>query len=626
MLSNNHTPLIAHTAEDSLAIYTGLYGDRHGMPISNSYRTWNPNGTVELGRLVRLLDRPEQRRRARHQARDDLLGLRPGLGDHDRRRDAGPVGPVDARGLRRGRRLDRQHGARERAASTSRRCSGRDRPRRRSSTPTPRPDVLQPGDRRLRRPRRALRPGAARSARTRKRSSSGRATPSHTAVPDLLPDEPGGYTGYQALFGHKYIAPQVSEGNTHDLFHNGFQVTNGAGNLVDLSGEPDQRRVPRRRTRRASRGSARSWPGRSLAYMADMLEADVPVVYGYIGDIHERKAGQSGCTTTTATARRLRHRSRRHLLQADRRPVRRGVPDVLRPPGRRRHRPEQHAVRVRRGGERPVRRRERRPRDPARAGRLRHRGRRLHPVQLHGGPDRRDQHEPARPARGAEGEHDAVHGRTAGCRDLRHRPAGSDRPRRPTARAGHRLADQPARSRTRATTTSRSRRTWPGSVEQEILHLVNADPDRTPTFTLFPKPDYFFGSNAACTPADQAPCASNRWDARRASRGTTATTRRRSTSRGSGSSDPASRTSVWTDPRPTDGPAIHDPNGGGTVPEFSTYGTWVDLPDIRPTLLWLAGLQDSYVNDGRVLSEILTDPNAAIAGRSTPTSPSATSS
>ena len=49
MLSNNHTPLIAHTAEDSLAIYTGLYGDRHGMPISNSYRTWNPNGTVRNG-------------------------------------------------------------------------------------------------------------------------------------------------------------------------------------------------------------------------------------------------------------------------------------------------------------------------------------------------------------------------------------------------------------------------------------------------------------------------------------------------------------------------------------------------------------------------------------------------
>ena len=46
MMSNNHTPLIAHTAEDSLAIYTGLYGDRHGMPISNSYRTYNSDGTT----------------------------------------------------------------------------------------------------------------------------------------------------------------------------------------------------------------------------------------------------------------------------------------------------------------------------------------------------------------------------------------------------------------------------------------------------------------------------------------------------------------------------------------------------------------------------------------------------
>ena len=56
-----------------------------------------------------------------------------------------------------------------------------------------------------------------------------------TAVTDLLPDEPGGYTGYQALFGHRYIAPQLGAG-TANLSHNGYQVTNGAGNLVDLSG------------------------------------------------------------------------------------------------------------------------------------------------------------------------------------------------------------------------------------------------------------------------------------------------------------------------------------------------------------------------------------------------------
>ena len=41
-LSNNHTPLIAHTADDTLTTYTGLYGDRQGMPISNNYRPTTP--------------------------------------------------------------------------------------------------------------------------------------------------------------------------------------------------------------------------------------------------------------------------------------------------------------------------------------------------------------------------------------------------------------------------------------------------------------------------------------------------------------------------------------------------------------------------------------------------------
>src|SRR6202022_4068712 len=40
----------------------------------------------------------------------------------------------------------------------------------------------------------------------------GQTTPSPTAVPDLLPGEPGGYTGYQALHGHRYIAPQLGAG------------------------------------------------------------------------------------------------------------------------------------------------------------------------------------------------------------------------------------------------------------------------------------------------------------------------------------------------------------------------------------------------------------------------------
>src|SRR5213078_3908851 len=47
VFSNSHTPLIAHTADDSLTSYTGLYGDRHGQPVSNSYKTYNPDGSTD---------------------------------------------------------------------------------------------------------------------------------------------------------------------------------------------------------------------------------------------------------------------------------------------------------------------------------------------------------------------------------------------------------------------------------------------------------------------------------------------------------------------------------------------------------------------------------------------------
>ena len=47
VFSNSHTPMIAHTADDSLTIYTGLYGDRHGQPVSNSYKTYNADGSTD---------------------------------------------------------------------------------------------------------------------------------------------------------------------------------------------------------------------------------------------------------------------------------------------------------------------------------------------------------------------------------------------------------------------------------------------------------------------------------------------------------------------------------------------------------------------------------------------------
>jgi hypothetical protein len=43
---NHHTPLISHTATDFMTTLTGVYGERMGVPVSNSYGFFNPDGSV----------------------------------------------------------------------------------------------------------------------------------------------------------------------------------------------------------------------------------------------------------------------------------------------------------------------------------------------------------------------------------------------------------------------------------------------------------------------------------------------------------------------------------------------------------------------------------------------------
>jgi len=82
-------------------------------------------------------------------------------------------------------------------------------------------------------------------------------------VADLLPDEPGSYTGYQALFGLKYIAPAL--GGLAD--YNGTAIT-GFGQL-NFSPTPAQ----------------------TLAVIETMLKKGIPVVFAYIADAHDNHGG-----------------------------------------------------------------------------------------------------------------------------------------------------------------------------------------------------------------------------------------------------------------------------------------------------------------------------------------------
>src|SRR5215468_7139419 len=44
--ANHHTPLISHTANDILTALTGVYPDRHGVPVANSYGFFRNDGSV----------------------------------------------------------------------------------------------------------------------------------------------------------------------------------------------------------------------------------------------------------------------------------------------------------------------------------------------------------------------------------------------------------------------------------------------------------------------------------------------------------------------------------------------------------------------------------------------------
>src|SRR5256714_12066650 len=49
MLGNDHTALISHTATGILTSLTGVYPDRMGQPVSNSFRYFTPTGASRTG-------------------------------------------------------------------------------------------------------------------------------------------------------------------------------------------------------------------------------------------------------------------------------------------------------------------------------------------------------------------------------------------------------------------------------------------------------------------------------------------------------------------------------------------------------------------------------------------------
>jgi hypothetical protein len=140
-----------------------------------------------------------------------------------------------------------------------------------------------------------------------------------------------------------------------------------------------------------------------------------------------------------------------------------------------------------------------------------------------------------------------------------------------------------------------------GAVEQRILHMQTNDPLRTPTFTMFPVPDYFFATTGANVSVNSgfawnhgyySPNIDVTWAAF-AGKGVKA--------------------AGVDGPLPAEGNLAGDPNSTHTVPQASTVGTWVEETDLRPTLLQLTALSDDYTSDGSVIPVALSSTPDTIA-------------
>ena len=115
-------------------------------------------------------------------------------------------------------------------------------------------------------------------------TSAGLCSPANGGVTDSLPDEPGGYTGYNALFGALSVNP-VLTGHPDQPLRSDYTPTGDtpppAGNWLAPPQILDDTSNP-------------GFPGfdgmeanNALGYTATAQEAGVPATYTYISDVHD---------------------------------------------------------------------------------------------------------------------------------------------------------------------------------------------------------------------------------------------------------------------------------------------------------------------------------------------------
>jgi len=243
LLANDHTVLISHTATGILTSLTGVYPDRMGQPVSNSFRYFTPAGTTRTGVAFAYWTAP-------------LFDPAPGATDTtpEMINELGKIAPAPWAPFTRA-------GCDFGAVATANTIL--------ENTAIDIPTVFGAGS-----PEAAevlANPGQAFAdfvgIGVHCAQGSKLCAASASARPDLLPDEPNGYTGFSGLFGAKYVNPVIQpNGPMTDLSGNVIQDATGHIGFPGFDGME----APV-----------------SLAYIAQMQEAGVPITYAYVSDAHD---------------------------------------------------------------------------------------------------------------------------------------------------------------------------------------------------------------------------------------------------------------------------------------------------------------------------------------------------
>jgi hypothetical protein len=507
--TNHHTPLISHTSVDILTSLTGVYGDKFGVPIGNSIGLFNPQtGIASFPSSFTYWT--------------DVLadGTSEMLAPNGKNAPA-PWVPFTRAGCDVGA-FSIANIEFENVTSDINTVFGPNSPQAMEAASNPTKAIADFEGIII-------------------HCAQGSKMCAKNDAPDLLKDEPGGYNGFTALYGNVNVQPQISpSGPVKDL----------DGNVITDSSTPPNVGFP----------GFDPTSSQTLGYLATMLEAGVPVVYGYIEDAHDNHItgtgtfgpGEAGYETQLKAFDKafgeffarlakdgITKDNTLFIITADE---------------------NDHFV----GG----------PPSPANCDGV------TTPCTYT-----------------LKGEIDAdlskvyatefnnvtpfrVHSDDAPTFYINGNPSQTDTKTRmleqqAATMLGFDVTQGPNGAVNQVT------QALADQAEQALLHMITADPNRTPNFILFGNPDYFLsasGSTATCTPVlDAASCfvegAGFAWN--------------------HGDFQPQI-TNTWLG---MVGPGVQQLGEFGAI--FS------DHTDIRPTMIHLAGLTDDYAHDGRVLFEAL---------------------